>query len=53
MQDFMYGSDRGESELTIPLKNAGSTILPSVLAAIQDKTMPRRRYAIVFIGEQR
>jgi hypothetical protein len=52
MHDFMYGENRMESELTIPLERAGSKILPSVLEAIQDKEMPRRRYAIGFIGGQ-
>ena len=52
MYDFMYGENRMESELTIPLERAGSKILPSVLEAIQDKEMPRRRYAIGFTGEK-
>jgi hypothetical protein len=50
MRDFMYGENRMESQLTIPLQRAGSGILPSILEAIQDKEMPRRRYAIWFIG---
>ena len=52
MRDFMYGENRMESQLTIPLERAGSKILPSVLEAIQDKEMPRRRYAIGFIGTE-
>ena len=35
MSDFMYGENRMESQLTIPLERAGSKILPSVLEAIQ------------------
>ncbi len=52
MWDFMYGENRMEEQLTIPLERAGSMILPSVLKAIQDKEMPRRRYAIGFIGTE-
>ena len=52
MRDFMYGENRMESQLTIPLERAGSKILPSVLEAIQDREMPRRRYAILFIGAE-
>lgn len=52
MRDFMYGGNRMESQLTIPLERAGSKILPAVLEAIQDKEMPRRRYAIGFIGAE-
>ena len=52
MREFMYGENRMESQLTIPLERAGSRILPSVLLAIQDKEMPRRRYAIGFIGTE-
>lgn len=48
----MYGGNRMESQLTIPLKRAGPKILPSVLEAIQDREMPRRRYAISFIGSE-
>jgi hypothetical protein len=52
MRDFMYGENRMESQLTIPLERAGPGILPSVLEAVQDKEMPRRRYAIEFIGAE-
>ena len=52
MRDFMYGENRMESQLTIPLERAGSGILPYVLEAIQDKEMPGRRYAIGFIGTE-
>lgn len=53
MDDFMYSKERMESQLTVPLKRAGSSILPTVLEAIKKREMPRRRYAIGFIGTER
>ena len=52
MNDFMYGTGRMESQLTIPLQRAGSSILPRLLEEIQNKEMPRRRYAIGFTGDK-
>ena len=47
--DFLTGK-RPEAILRVPLVAAGPRVLPIVLAAIKDREMPRRRYAIAHLG---
>jgi len=49
MQSF-YENDGPECTLEDPLRRAGSEVVPLVVEAIADKEMPRRRYAISFVG---
>lgn len=49
MHEF-YGSHGREDTLMDPLIRCGERVVPNVLAAIDDKGMPRRRYAIAFLG---
>ncbi len=50
MQNF-YANDGPECTLTDPLWDGGAQVVPLVVTAIADRTMPRRRYAIGFLGE--
>jgi hypothetical protein len=45
-----YSNDGPEDTLMDPLILAGDKVVPLVLEKIKDKTMPRRRYAIGFLG---
>src|SRR5262245_49067759 len=40
-----------ECEEASPLRSYGRRVVPLVIDALPDKTMPRRRYAIGFLGE--
>lgn len=48
--DFIGGKGRAEDQLTDPLVLAGPRVRPVVLAAIADPAMPRRRYALSYLG---
>jgi hypothetical protein len=50
LTDFLSAQDRAEDQLTDPLVLAGPRVRPLVLAAIQDRNMKLRRYAIAFLG---
>lgn len=47
-----YTREAPEETLTEPLERAGDDIVPVVIREIANKQMPRRRYAIKFLGEQ-
>jgi hypothetical protein len=49
MQHF-YENQGPEDTLMDPLILAGEAVVPLVIERIKDKTMPRRRYAIGFLG---
>jgi hypothetical protein len=51
MAEF-YTRQAPEETLTEPLVRAGAGIVPVVIREIFNKEMPRRRYAIQFLGEQ-
>ena len=51
MADF-YSNPGPEETLMDPLIVAGPSIYPTVIAAIKDKKMPLRRYAISFLGNE-
>lgn len=53
LSDFYGGAARPECLLTEPLRRAGDSILPLLLAEVRDKAMPKRRYAIGYLGERR
>jgi HEAT repeat protein len=46
-----YSQQAPEELLTKPLAGAGREIVPVVLRELPNKEMPRRRYAIQFLGE--
>lgn len=48
---FYGGEARPECMLIDPLRRAGRAVVPLVIAALPDRAMPRRRYAIGFLGE--
>lgn len=50
LQDFLNARDRAEDQLMDPLILAGQRVVPLVIAEIQKKDMPQRRYAIGFLG---
>ncbi len=45
-----YDSNGPEDTLMDPLIKAGSAVVPLVLKEVKNKNMPRRRYAIAFLG---
>ncbi len=45
-----YTSNGAEDTLMDPLIIAGDKVVPLVLNEVESKTMPRRRYAIAFLG---
>lgn len=45
-----YMEDGAEETLAEPLVRAGSEVVPKVIAEVGKKDMPRRRYAIQFLG---
>lgn len=49
-QFYTPGKDAAEDMLMDPLILAGEPIVPLVIAEIQNKNMPNRRYAIGFLG---
>lgn len=49
-QFYAPGKDLAEDMLMDPLILAGESVVPLVLAEIQNKNMPNRRYAIGFLG---
>lgn len=49
-QFYAPGNDVAEDMLMDPLILAGESVVPLVLAEIQNKNMPNRRYAIGFVG---
>ncbi|WP_375185101.1 hypothetical protein [Pseudoalteromonas sp.] len=53
LKDFYETQYRAESQLQDPLILNGSNVLPLVLRDLPDKNMPRRRYAIGYIGNGR
>ncbi|MBO1021474.1 hypothetical protein IPV08_16050 [Methylobacterium sp. SD274] len=47
-----YGSEPdAECMLTAPLHRAGKAVAPLIIAELPNRAMPRRRYAIEFLGE--
>lgn len=53
LDEFMHGDGRFEVENADPLILCWGDITPLVVEAIKDPEMPRRRYAIGFLGEER
>jgi hypothetical protein len=47
---FLTFEDGAEDQLMDPLILAGEKVIPLVLEGVQDPNMPRRRYAIGFLG---
>ena len=45
-----YVHDGAEDQLMDPLILAGDKVVPLVIERVKDKDMPRRRYAIAFLG---
>jgi hypothetical protein len=45
-----YSYDGAEDQLIDPLVLAGDNVVPLVIEKVKDKNMPRRRYAITFLG---
>jgi HEAT repeat protein len=45
-----YSHDGAEDRLMDPLVLAGDKVLPLVIEKVKDPNMPRRRYAIAFLG---
>jgi hypothetical protein len=50
---FYGGESRPECLLTQPLQQHGSSVVPLIIRDLPNRTMPRRRYAIGFLGEGR
>lgn len=50
LADFYKANGRAEDQIIDPLVLAGSDVVPVVIEAIADGDMPRRRYAITFVG---
>jgi len=50
LRDFYQGRNRAEEELIDPLLLNGSRAVPLVISALPNKEMPKRRYAIGFLG---
>jgi hypothetical protein len=50
---FYGGEPRPECMQAQPLRSEGRRVVPLVISALPDKAMPRRRYAIAFLGEGR
>jgi len=50
LDDFMYSDDRAESQSMDSLILTGGRIVPLITKEIKSKNMPRRRYAISFLG---
>ena len=48
-----YTAQLPECSLTAPLEWAGSRMVPLVIKEVANKSMPRRRYAISFLGDMR
>ena len=48
---FLSSTDLAEDQLKDPLILAGNKVVPIVLQNIENKDMPRRRYAIAFLGD--
>ena len=51
LQAFYRGEDGWECQIADPLRRHGATVVPLVTRDLPDKKMPRRRYAIHFLGE--
>lgn len=49
LRDF-YMYEGTEETLAVPLVEAGPSVVPIVIAEVSKKDMPRRRYAIQFLG---
>jgi hypothetical protein len=50
MRDFLKGEDRFEDQLTDPLVLAGPRVRPLITAAVVDREMKHRRYALAYLG---
>lgn len=48
--EFLSSTDRAEDQLMDPLILAGDDVVPLVLQHVKDRGLPRRRYAICFLG---
>src|SRR5271157_5610641 len=53
LRDFYEGEDRAEQQLCDPLILVGPRVVPAVIADLPKKFMPRRLYAIRFLGNGR
>jgi hypothetical protein len=51
LEEFYRGESRPECLITQPLEQHGPDVVPLVIRDLPNKTMPRRRYAIGFLGE--
>src|SRR5438552_648446 len=53
LDDFYSDAGRAEDQLIDPLVLNGRRVVPLVIEAVKDRCMPRRRYAISFLGSGR
>src|SRR5215510_10119128 len=53
LEAFYGGEPRPECMQAEPLRRDGSRVVPLLIQALPNKAMPRRRYAIGFLGEGR
>ena len=53
LEAFYGGDPRPECMQADPLRRDGSRVVPLVIRDLPNKAMPRRRYAISFLGEGR
>ncbi len=53
MEDFYQAKDRAEGMLMDPLIVHAEIVAPTVIEAIKDKNMDKRRYAIGFLGNEK
>jgi hypothetical protein len=53
MADFYAADNRAEDMLMDPLILNADIVAPHVIREVRDPDMPRRRYAIAFLGNQR
>jgi hypothetical protein len=53
LEAFYGGDPRPECMQAQPLRQHGSKVVPLIIRDLPNKAMPRRRYAIGFLGEGR
>lgn len=53
LREFLQADNVAEDQLMDPLILAGRRVVPLVITEVQRKDMPRRRYAIGFLGNGR
>jgi hypothetical protein len=50
LEEFLTATDVAEDQLLCPLVRSGRAAVPFVLGRVRDPEMPRRRYALSFLG---